>query len=178
MRRNSDERDIQGFERVFNIIGWIGFLAIVPIALSAFGVPQVLQWTRENMGRYGTGQFFLIVFFILVFIRVIFGSGRIILPLIISAASGFILMSSAAGVSFMAWYESLVSGSRFFGNVSLNFLTGVAVVIIGIGLSYFRRLSVFMQILLLVILPVAFLIFAGATGLMSGLDTLPVGVTA
>jgi len=38
--RAGERRDVEGFERVFNVIGWIGFLAIIPLALDVFGMPQ------------------------------------------------------------------------------------------------------------------------------------------
>ena len=171
MRGREENHQIKGYERVFNVIGWVGFLAIIPIALNAFGNPSALEWLEGNLGRYGTGQFLLIIFYILVFVRVIFGSGRIIMPLVISAAVGFILMSTAVEIPFMAWYRNLVAGSPYFGNHALNFLTGLAVVLLGILMSYLRRMSIVIQLLILVVLPAAFLVFAGAAGLFSGLGT-------
>ena len=169
---NKDDQQIAGFERIFNVIGWIGFLAIIPVALKVFGVPEAQNFLQERLGRYGSVGFLLIIFFALVLLRVIFGSGRIIAPLIIASLTGFVFIATAADVGFMGWLRNLVEGSVYFGNMPLNFLAGLTVVLLGILMSYARRIPILIQIVILVVFPVAFLVFCGATGFAAGLANL------
>jgi len=162
-------QEIEGFERVFNFLGWLGFLAIVPMALEVFGYPQLQELAAKNLGRYGTKSFLLLVFFVLVFARVIFGSGRIVAPLLIASAVGFLFISAAVGVRFMGWLRDLAAASPFFSNMPLNFLVGLGVVFVGILMSSARRIPPAIQILVLVVVPFAIVIAAGATGFASGL---------
>ena len=167
-----NDQKIAGFERIFNVVGWIGFLAIIPVALKVFGVPEAQAFLAERLGRYGSVGFLLIVFFALVVLRVIFGSGRIIAPLVIASLTGFLLIATAADVGIMSWLRNLVENSVFFGNMPLNFLTGVAVVLLGILMSYARRIPMLIQLIILVIFPVIFLVFCGTTGLFADLKNL------
>ncbi len=165
----SGRQEIEGFERFFNIFGWLGFLAILPVALGVFGFPQLQDLLAKSLGSYGTKGFFLLVFFVLVFVRVVFGSGRIIAPLLIASAVGFVFIATAAGVPFMAWLREPAVSSPFFSNMPLNFLVGLGVVLLGILMSSARRIPMALQILVLVILPLAIVIAAGSTGFASGL---------
>ena len=162
-------RDVEGFERVFNVIGWIGFLAIIPLALDVFGMPQLQELAAKHLGRYGTKGFLLLAFFVLVCARVIFGSGRIVAPLLIGSAVGFLFISVAAGVPFMRWLGDAAAASPFFSNMPLNFLVGLAVTVLGILMSSARRIPIGILIFVLVVLPLAAVIVAGATGFASGL---------
>jgi hypothetical protein len=161
--------DVEGFERVFNVVGWIGFLAILPIALDVFGFPQLQELAAKHLGRYGSKGFLLLAFFALVCARVIFGSGRIIAPLLIGSVVGFLFISTAAGVPFMSWLGDAAAASPFFSNRPLNFLVGLAVTLVGILMSSARRIPLAVQIIALVVLPIALVIFAGSTGFASGL---------
>ena len=165
-------QEIEGFERIFNFVGWIGFLAIVPIALGVFGFPQLQELAEKSLGRWGTKGFLLLLFFVLVAVRVIFGSGRIIAPLLIASAVGFVFIGTSAGVAFLKGLRDLAQASPYFSNMPLNFLVGLCVVIAGILMSSARRIPLAIQILLLVVLPFAVVIAAGATGFAPGLRRL------
>jgi hypothetical protein len=165
-------QEIEGFERIFNVVGWLGFVAILPIALDVFGIDALQKLADQHLGRWGSKGFLLLVFFGLVLARVIFGSGRIIAPLLLGSAVGFVLIAVAAGVPFMSWLGDLAEASPFFSNMPLNFLVGLAVVFLGILMSAARRIPVVIQVLLLVVLPIAAIVAAGATGFASGLRAL------
>jgi hypothetical protein len=51
----------------------------------------------------------------------------------------------------------------------LNFLVGLAVTLLGILMSGARRIPLGIQVLVLVVLPVLFVVFAGSSGFASGL---------
>ncbi len=165
-------QDIEGFERVFNVIGWIGFLAILPIALGVFGFPQLQDLAAKHLGRWGTKGFLLLIFFALVCARVVFGSGRIVAPLLIGSAVGFLFISVAAGVPLMSWLRDAAAASPFFSNMPLNFLAGIGATVLGILMSGVRRIPMAVLILVLVILPIVAVIAAGATGFASGLRSI------
>jgi hypothetical protein len=169
MARDTSHEEIEGFERVFDVVGWLGFLAVVPVALRVFGLPQLQDLMQAELGRYGSPGFLLLVFFGLVFLRVIFGSGRVVGPLIIGSLMGFLLIAPAAGVGFMNWLRELEQSTPYLANLPLSFLVGLAVVLLGILLSSLRRLPVIVQVLLLVVLPIVFLLIAGHQGWLSGL---------
>ncbi len=168
-RDGRPQQDVEGFERVFNVIGWIGFLAILPVALDVFGFPQVQELLAKNLGRYGSKGFLLLIFFALVLARVIFGSGRIVAPLLIGSLVGFVFIATAAGVPVMQGLRDAAQASSFFSNMPLLFLVGLGVTLLGILMSSARRVPIGVQIILLVVLPIAIVVAAGATGFASGL---------
>ena len=172
---SEDRNRIIGYERVFNIIGWLGFIAVLPIALNLFGLPGMQNFLEQKLGQYGSPVFLLLYFFVLVFLRVIFGSGRIITPLIIASLTGFVLISTAANVGFMVWLRNLMTSTPLFSNMPLVFLTGLTVVALGILLSYTKRLPLLIQLAVLVVLPLVFIIVTSSTGLFSGLENIGVG---
>jgi hypothetical protein len=165
-------QEIAGYERIFNVIGWLGFIAILPIALDVFGVDALQKLAEQHMGRWGSKGVLLAIFFGLVFVRVIFGSGRIIAPLLLGSAVGFVFVATAAGVPFMVWLQNIAKGSPYFSNMPLDFVVGLVVVFLGILMSSARRLPLVIQVVVLVVLPIVALVAVGATGFASGLKSL------
>jgi hypothetical protein len=165
-------QEIAGFERIFNVVGWLGFIAILPIALDVFGVDALQKLAEQYMGRWGSKGVLLAIFFGLVFVRVIFGSGRIIAPLLLGSAVGFVFIATAAGVPFMVWLQNMAKGSPYFSNMPLDFLVGLLVVFLGILMSSARRIPLVIQVLVLVVLPVVALVAIGSTGIAAGLKSL------
>lgn len=147
-------------ERFFNLLGWLGFLLILPIGLHVFGVSAPLAWLGENLGRYGRPPFLILLFFGLLLLRIVFGGDRIIGPLLLGYLTGFLLLATTVEIGFMGWFRGFTDRIPFLSNIPLNFLTAVAVILLGILLSYLRRLPVILQVILLVVLPLGFLAFA------------------
>lgn len=146
------------YERIFNIIGWIGFLALAPVVLSIFGVTGPQLWLEARLGYWGGMEFLTYVFFGITIIRVIFGSGETISPLIIGFVVSFLLIVTAVPVGFMAWFRDSVTSLSWFMNIRLNLVTGLAVLALGILLSRLKRFHIALQLLVLVVLPVALLV--------------------
>ncbi len=149
-------------ERFFNTLGWLGFLFILPIGLQAFGVGGPLSWLEQNLGRYGRPAFLVLLFFGFLVLRILFGGDRPVGPLLLGCLMGFLLLCTAVEIGFMSWLPGLTDRIAFLSNHPLNFLVAIGVILLGILLSYLRRLPLLLQLLLLVVLPLGFLGFAHA----------------
>jgi hypothetical protein len=63
---------------------------------------------------------------------------------------------------FMKWFSDWARQIFFLDNKSLNFLAAAFVFFFGNLVSYARRASIFLQLILLIILPVLVLVVANA----------------
>ena len=94
-----------------------------------------------------------------------FGSDRIISPMIMSYCFGFLLFATVVEIGFMHWFQTLVGAIPIFSNLQLNFLVAVATVLLGILLSYVKQFHFVLQVVLLVVLPVGVLSVSHAAGI-------------
>lgn len=151
-------------ERIFNLLGWLGFVIILPVGLLVFGIGGPIEALRGLLGKFGDTTFLVIVFLGLELLRIVFGSDKIISPMLISIVMTLLLFSLSVPVSFMKGVVSVFAGVPFLQNAPLIFLSGIAVTFIGILLSYLKKLHIILQLLILVVLPVAFLVVSHYLG--------------
>jgi len=154
------------YEKLFDAVGWLGFALLSPAALYVFKVQAVLQLMDTKLGFAGQPVFWVLLAFALVCLRIFFGGEQIILPLFIGFAAGFLLLSLVARINFMGWFWRPATRLFFFQNDRLTFVTGSAVLFFGLIFSYFRRLSLLVQILVLILLPMLVLLSVNAIASM------------
>ena len=157
---------MERYEKLFEVLGWIGFALLTPLALYLFGVESVVEIMDTKLGFAGQAQFWVLLTFALVLLRIFFGGEHIILPLFLGFVGGFLLLSLVARIAFMGWFWRPATGQFFFQNDRLTFAVGAAVLFFGLIFSYFRRLSLLVQLLILVLLPMLILLAVNALSLI------------
>jgi len=157
---------MERYEKLFDAVGWLGFALLTPVALYLFGVQPVVEIMDTKLGFAGQLEFWVLLTFGLVLLRIFFGGEHIILPLFLGFAGGFFLLSLVARIGFMGWFWRPATRQFFFQNDKLTFVVGTAVLFLGLIFSYFRRLSLLLQLLVLVLLPVLILLAVNALTLI------------
>jgi hypothetical protein len=149
---------MERYERIFNWVGWFGFLLLVPVGFYIFDFRPAVALMQSHLGLLGNPSFLTLFAFTLILLRIIFGGGYIIMPLITCFIMAFFLMFTVVEVGFMRWFRLFARDIFFLRNLHLNFLVACGVLLTGVILSYFKKLSGKLQLVLLVLLPVLFLI--------------------
>lgn len=156
---------MKGYERLLNWLGWFGLLFLVPIGLSVFGVPGPLDFIHRSLGAYGSAAFLLLIFYFFLLLRFLFGHSEIYFPVFIGMIVSFLLIASTVEIGFMKWYLHLTAKVPYLSNGPLVFLVGVAVAIFGVALGRLKRLHLVVQLLLLLVLPIAVIVLASVYGI-------------
>jgi hypothetical protein len=149
---------MERYEKLFEVVGWFGFALLTPIALHLFAVQPVARIMDTKLGFAGRFEFWVLLTFALVFLRIIFGGEHIILPLLLGFTGGFFLLALVARIGFMGWFWRPASRQFFLQNDRLTFVVGAGVLFAGLILSYFRRVALLAQLLLLILLPMLILL--------------------
>ncbi len=152
------------YERVLNTLGWIGFIALVPVGLAVFGIPGPLNFLHGLLGKFGSASFLVILFYGLILLRVLFGKSEIYAPVLIGAVVSFFLMSTTTEIGFMDWYRKLTDSIVYLGNHRFVFLVAIGVVILGVLLGGLKKLHWVIQLIFLVIVPIALIVLAQIYG--------------
>ena len=153
------------FEKFLNLLGWIGLVFLIPVGLQVFGLPGLLDFLGKSLGQFGTATFLLLVFYALILLRFLFGHSEIYAPVFIGMIVSFFLVSITVEISFMKWYAALVAKLPYASNHPLIFVVGVLVALVGLWLGRLKRLSIVVQLLLLLVLPVAIIVAANIYGI-------------
>jgi hypothetical protein len=159
------EHGMERYERAFNAVGWLGFLLLTPVALRVFQVQPAVEFL-DRLGVAGRPVFWTLIAFGLLVLRILFGGEATLLPLFLGLAVGFFLLALVARISFMRWFWGPASGLSFFESEPLSFVVGAAALFWGLVLSYLRRVSVLVQLLVLVVLPLVVLLAGNALKLL------------
>lgn len=157
---------MERYEKLFDAVGWLGFALLTPVALWVFNYRPAIQFMESKLGFAGQPMFWTLLAFALIVLRIFFGGEQIILPLFIGFAGGFLLLSLVAEIGFMRWFWGPAKKLIFFKNNRLTFVVGASVLLLGLIFSYFRRISVLVQILLLLLVPMLVLLAVNAISLM------------
>lgn len=153
------------FEKFLNLLGWIGIVFLIPVGLEVFGFPGLIGFLGRSLGQFGSVTFLLLVFYALILLRFLFGHSEIYAPVFIGMVASFFLVSITVDVSFMKWYASLVAKIPYASNHPLIFVIGVLVALVGLWLGKLKRLNLVVQLLLLVVLPIAIIVAANIYGI-------------
>jgi hypothetical protein len=157
---------MERYEKLFDAVGWAGFALLSPVALYVFGVQSAIEIMDTKLGFAGQLEFWVLLCFGLVLLRIFFGGEHIILPLFLGFAGGFFLLALVARIGFMGWFWRPATRQFFFQNDRLTFVVGTAVLFFGLIFSYFRKISLLFQLLILVLLPMLILLAVNALTLI------------
>jgi len=157
---------MERYEKLFDVVGWIGFALLTPVALYLFGIRSVVEIMDTKIGFAGRLEFWVLLSFGLVLLRIFFGGEHIILPLFLGFAGGFFLLALVARIGFMGWFWRPAARQFFFQNDRLTFVVGAAVLFFGLIFSYFRKISLLVQLLILILLPMLILLAVNALTLI------------
>ena len=157
---------MERYEKLFDAVGWVGFALLTPAALYLFEVQPVAQIMETKLGFAGRPEFWVLLSFGLVLLRILFGGERIIAPLLLGFAGSFFLLSLVAGIEFMGWFWRPARQQFFFRNDGLTFVVATTVLFLGLIFSYFRKISLLVQLLLLILLPLLVLLAVNAVSLI------------
>ncbi len=159
-------------ERVFNLLGWLGFLVILPVGLLVFGIGGPIEFLRGALGKFGDVTFLVLYFLGLELLRIVFGSDKIISPMLISIVMTLFLFSLSVPITFTQAVVRVFAEVPFLQNKPLIFLTGIGVIFIGILLSYLKKCAILLQLFILVVLPIAFIVASHYLGWFASLGSI------
>ncbi len=157
---------MERYEKFFDGVGWFGFALLTPAALYIFDYRPAVRFMTEKLAFAGHPSFWVLLSFALLLLRILFGGEQIILPLFLGFAGGFLLLSLVAEIGFMRWFWEPAGRLFFFRNNRLNFVVGSGVMFFGLIFSYFRRLSLLVQLLVLLLIPLLILLAVNALAMM------------
>lgn len=149
-------------ERLFNAIGWIGFLILVPVAFHVLRFNPATDFMARRLGFAGRPVFLTLLGFGLIFLRILFGGERSMLPLVLGFAVGFLLVSTFAGIGFMSWFTRLGETVIVLRSPRLSYFAGIGVLLLGLIFSYIPRFNFLVQLLTLIVLPALALLVLNA----------------
>lgn len=148
-------------QKIFNIAGWISFLLLLPPALKMLGIPGLQDILADKLGNWASPIVLLVYFYVILFLRVFFGSDQRYLPVLLGYAISFLYFSNSLDISFMAWLRNLSAKVSFLSYPVMSFIAGIIVILFANALSGAKKANWIADLLLLVILPAAALICAG-----------------
>ncbi len=148
-------------QRAFNVVGWIAFLLLVPPALSMIGLPRLQELISTRLGAWGSPVALVIYFYVILFLRVFFGSDQRYTPVLMGYLASFAYFSNSLDIGFMAWLRELSSGVPFLSYRYMSFIAGIATIFIANALSGAKKGNWIVDAMLLVLLPAGALVAAG-----------------
>ena len=143
-------------QSIFTILGWFGFLFLLPLVLKSLGNAGLADFLSHNLGLWGSAGFLLIYFYAFPLLDLIFGSDRHFMPLLSGIVISFLFFAVVVPLPFMDWFSRLFSALPLV-KCSLAFLIlGSFAMLVGILTSYIRRgIGLFGQLFLILGLPLA-----------------------
>ena len=119
----------------FNLAGILVGLCVVPAALAAFGRTGDALFLERAVGAFGAPGSLLLVALGLLVLRVLFGSGELILPQLAGTLTALFFFAGAFNLPWLGAVRSVVSGFPGFGSALPPLAAGVAAAVLGIVLS-------------------------------------------
>lgn len=149
-------------QKLFNLVGWIAFGLLVPPVLAMAGYPQLQDHITLGLGTWGSPVALVSYFYILLFLRVFFGSDQRYTPVLLGYGLSFLYFSSALDLGFMNWLYNLTHQVPFLSYNALNLGAGIVTIFLANALSGWKKAGPVADIALLVVLPAAGLVAAGS----------------
>jgi hypothetical protein len=153
---------MERYERVFDVIGWIGLLFLVPVGFYVFNYAPAVQFMQSKLGFVGSPVVLTLIAYALIALRIVFGGGNLVAPLLISFVVGFFLLATVVPFRFMKWFTDWARQLFFLESKTWSFMAACFVFFFGNVVSYARRMSIFLQLILLLVLPVLALVVVNA----------------
>jgi hypothetical protein len=156
---------VERYEGLFDVLGWLGLAFLVPLGFYVFDYAPAVEFMRERLGVAGLPTTITLAAYVLIALRIVFGGGELVSPLLVSFVIGFFLLAAVVPFRFMKWFVDYAGKVFFLEDKSLDFLAACFVLFFGNLLSYARRASIWLQLFLFLVLPVVFLLVANAFNL-------------
>jgi len=156
---------VERYEGLFDVLGWLGLALLVPLGFYVFDYGAGVQFMRARLGVVGLPTTIALAAFVLLALRIVFGGGELVSPLLVSFVIGFFLLAAMVPFRFMQWFAEYAGKVFFLENKTLDFLAACFVLFFGNLLSYARRASIWLQLFFFLVLPVVFLLVANAFNL-------------
>ncbi len=152
----------EGFRhKFFNAIGWLAFALLLPPALKMLGLGQLQDMALAKLGSWGSPVALVIYFYVVLFLRIFFGSDQRYTPVLLGYGVSFLYFSNSLDIGFMHWLRELSARISFLSYPVISFITGIAVIFLANALSGARKAKWPLDLLFLVLLPAAALVCAG-----------------
>lgn len=148
-------------QKVFNIIGWLAFAFLAPPVLAMFKLPQLQQLLSTSLGWWGSSIALVVYFYVVLFLRVFFGSDQRYTPVLIGYALSFLYFSIALDIGFMRWLYDLAHSVSLLSYDAMNLTAGIVTIFLSNALSGMKKAGLVVDIIVLVLLPAGGLIAAG-----------------
>jgi hypothetical protein len=155
-------------ERLFNAIGWLGFLVLLPVAFLILDLAPARDFMESRLGFVGRPAFLTLLGFGMILLRILFGGEQSMLPLVLGFVIGFLLLSTFAQIGFMRWFSRTTGEIILLRSPGLNYFVGLGVLLLGMILSYVRRPGFLVQLLGLIVIPAAVLLVLNALQVLPG----------
>lgn len=148
-------------QKAFNFIGWIAFALLLPPALAMFKLPQLQEFVSGRFGGWGSPVALVLYFYVILFLRVFFGSDQRYTPVLLGYALSFLYFSNALNIGFMRWLYDAAHTVQFLSYDALSLAVGIIVIFLANALSGIRKAGWLIDVIVLVILPAGALVAAG-----------------
>jgi len=145
-------------QKILAGIGILGLIFLTPVIFYTFGNTTAIDFLTSNLGTLGNPSIITFVSFCMIGIATLLGGGKNFSATLISILIGFLLISTAVEINFLAWFKDLTANVAFLSNLKLNLLTGLFILLFGMFLSFAEKVHVLVELLALVILPIGFLV--------------------
>jgi len=148
-------------QKAFNVIGWFAFALLLPPVLAMFNMPQLQEFVSGQLGAWGSPVALVIYFYVILFLRVFFGSDQRYTPVLLGYALSFLYFSNALNIGFMRWLYDAAHTVPFLRYDAFSLAIGIIVIFLANALSGMRKAGRLIDVIVLVILPAGALIAAG-----------------
>ncbi|GAB1456394.1 MAG: hypothetical protein RBT62_00515 [Spirochaetia bacterium] len=148
-------------QKIFNIIGWLAFALLAPPVLAMFKLPQLQELLSTRLGWWGSPIALVIYFYVVLFLRIFFGSDQRYTPVLIGYALSFLYFSIALDIGFMRWLYNLAHRAPFLSYDALNLTAGIIAIFLANALSGMKKAGPVIDAIVLGVLPAGGLIVAG-----------------
>lgn len=154
-------------QKIFSSIGFLGLILMIPVILHVLGYSSTLHSLEQSIGVLGSASVLTLVGFSLMGLTFMFGGGENASATFIGFLVGFLLISTAVEFGFMQWFRDFAQKIGFLSNLRLNYLLGLGIIILGLIFSFSNRVSTFVEVLLLLVIPFSLLGASHSYGIFS-----------
>ncbi|PKL08134.1 MAG: hypothetical protein CVV51_10535 [Spirochaetae bacterium HGW-Spirochaetae-7] len=148
-------------QKVFNVVGWLAFTLLLPPVLAMFKLPQFQELITTKLGSWGSPVALVACFYVILFLRVFFGSDQRYTPVLLGYALSFLYFSNALDIGFMRWLYDLAHRVAFLRYDAMSLAAGVVVIFLANALSGYRKVHWIVDVLVLGVIPAGALVAAG-----------------
>jgi hypothetical protein len=148
-------------QKIFNAVGWLAFALLAPPVLTMFKLPQLQTLITTNMGVWGSPIALVIYFYVILFLRVFFGSDQRYTPVLLGYALSFLYFSIALDIGFMRWLYDLAHRVPFLSYDAMNLVAATVVIFLSNALSGVKKANWAVDVIVLALLPAGALVAAG-----------------